>query len=232
MDFLDLLWTHDLWQLLVTETNRQAENVKRVKPNNYVAKSFQEVTVEEMKAFLGCRISVEMQIDKTRYEQYRRSNGSWLTHTPGFGKVFTRDTFLPIWSMLHCVDENDQNLDKTDKMYKNRPVVVNILDKFCNYYVLKCELSLDEGMIPTKNQLSFKQYIKEKPIKWEIKSFILCKSKTGYIFNVEIYTGRVDIDTRFVETLGNPWLAGRLTRNSGFKGLALYCSNYFNSEGD
>lgn len=39
-DFLSLLWTDDVWNLLVTETNRNAERVNIAKPNNYCAKDF------------------------------------------------------------------------------------------------------------------------------------------------------------------------------------------------
>ena len=46
-------------------------------------------------------------------------------------------------------------------------------------------------MIPTKN-LSIKQYIKDKPIRWGIKTFLWCDSMNGYIVNAEIYTGRRD----------------------------------------
>ena len=43
--------------------------------------------------------------------------------------------------------------------------------------------------------MGFKQYIKDKPPKWGIKSFLLCESETGYIINAEIYTGKtVDVD--------------------------------------
>lgn len=66
------------------------------------------------------------------------------------------------------------------------------MDKFQHYYVPDEEMSLDEGMIPTKNSLSFKQYLKDKPIKWGIKTFILCDSKNGYIVNAEVYTGKRD----------------------------------------
>ena len=50
---------------------------------------------------------------------------------------------------------------------------------------------LDEGMIPTKNLLAIKQYIRDKPVRWGIKSFLLCEAKTGYILDAEIYTGWV-----------------------------------------
>ena len=92
--------------------------------------------------------------------------------------------------MLHCVNEDDEDLDKTDKVYKSRPVFAHLIDKFQKYYVANCELSLDEGMIPTKNSLSIKQYIKDKPIRWGIKTYLLCDSVNGYIINAEIYTGR------------------------------------------
>ena len=38
LDFFSLFWDDVLWELLVTETNRNAANVKAAKPNNYVAK--------------------------------------------------------------------------------------------------------------------------------------------------------------------------------------------------
>ena len=39
------------------------------------------------------------------------------------------------------------------------------------------QLSLDEGMIPTKNRLAIKQYIRDKPVRWGIKSFLLCEAR-------------------------------------------------------
>jgi Transposase IS4 len=66
-DFLGLFWSDDLWKLLVTETNRQAACVAADKPGNYYSKSFEDVTVTEMKAFFGCRIAMEMLIHKDRY---------------------------------------------------------------------------------------------------------------------------------------------------------------------
>ena len=56
LDWLSLLWPNELWQLLVDETNNQAECIKVTKPNHYYAKSFYPVTMDEMKAFFGCRV--------------------------------------------------------------------------------------------------------------------------------------------------------------------------------
>lgn len=70
LDFFSLFWDDALWQLLVTETNNQAARVKAAKPNNYIAKNWVDVNLALMKAFMGCRVTMEMLIHKDRYEPY------------------------------------------------------------------------------------------------------------------------------------------------------------------
>ena len=133
-------------------------------------------------------------------------------------------------SLLHCVDENDPNVDKTDKIYKARPILNHILPKFRHYYIPECEVSLDEGMIPTKNHLSFRQYIKDKPIKWGIKTFILCESKTGYIVNAEVYTGKLKNDPTFVPELGvTGSLVVQLSQHYQNQNYCLYTDRFYTS---
>lgn len=229
-DFLSLFWTDDMWKLITDETNRQAEYVKAKKPNNYVAKSFTPVTVEEMQAFVGCRVAMEMLVDKNRYEQYWRQKNCWLTRTPGFADVFTRDNFLALWTMLHCVDEESADIDKGDKIYKVRPILDHLLKNFTQFYVPNCELSLDEGMIPSKNHLSFKQYIRLKPIKWGIKCVLLCESRTGYIVNVEVYTGKVNNDSLLQAKLGvTGSLVARLCKPYAGQNYCVFTDRFYSS---
>ena len=37
-------------------------------------------------------------------------------------------------------------------------------------------------MIPFKERLSFKEYVKDKPVKWGIKGFTLSDATTGYVY--------------------------------------------------
>ena len=60
------------------------------------------------------------------------------------------DRFLAIWNYHHLVDEQDTSVDKTDKIYKVRPMLDVFVPKFCHYFVPRQYLSVDEGMIPTK----------------------------------------------------------------------------------
>ena len=208
IDYFSLFWTEELWDLFVTETVREGQRIIAARPTNYCAKWLTQkpLSKEELKAFFGLRISMEMLLYKDRFEQYWRLKDNFITVTPGFGEIMPRDRFLAIWSLLHCVNEADPQLDKTDKIYKTRPVFNYLIPKFRQYFVPGCELSLDEGMIPTKNRLSFKQYIKDKPIKWGVKTFLLCDSDTGYICNAEVYTGKKDSDS----ALSNLGVTGNL----------------------
>jgi hypothetical protein len=230
IDFLSLFWDNSVWNLIAQETNRQAVYVKENKPTHYYAKLFDPVTVPELKAFFGCRIAMELLIYKDRYEMFWNKKGSWITSTPGFSKVFTRDRFLAIWSLLHCVNERDENVNKSDKIYKSRPIFDIILPNFQRHYVSACELSLDEGMIPTKNALSIRQYIKDKPIKWGLKTYLLCESKSGYIMNAEIYTGKVDLDQQMEKSLGvTGCLVARLSKPFENRGHCIFTDRFYTS---
>ena len=83
-----------------------------------------------------------------------------------------------------------------------RPSLDSLLQKFQNYYTPNKLLSLDEGMIPSKNRLSIKQYINDKPVKWGIKSFMLCDSENGYITDADIYMGEEEIIHRELGAVG------------------------------
>ena len=49
--FLSLFWDDVLWEILVNGTNRQAFYVATDKRNCYIAKSWTDTTVQEMKVF-------------------------------------------------------------------------------------------------------------------------------------------------------------------------------------
>ena len=135
---------------------------------------------------------MEKCVIKPRFESYWQGAGNnFIAHTPGFKEAMERDRFIALWGFLQLVDQTDKEVDKSDKIDKVRPMLDRILPLFRHYYSPHQQLSLDKGMIPTKNRLAIKQYIRNKPSRWGIKSFLLCEAKTSYIFDAEIYMGRV-----------------------------------------
>lgn len=119
--------------------------------------------------------------------------GDWrIIRTPGYSKQISLDRLWTIWCLLHCVSEDDPNLDKNDEVYKSWLVFSYLLRKFQEHNILGSALSIDERIVPTNNKLSFRQYIQDNPVKWGIKTFVMSDSENNCIFNAENYTGRMD----------------------------------------
>ena len=142
--------------LLCRQTNLRAEQVKQSKPASYYAKNFKPIAVIEMKDFFG--LLMEKCVINPRYESHWQGAGNnFISHSPGFREVMERDRFIALWSFLHLVHQKVKAVDKSDKIYKVKPMLDRMLPLFRRYYSPSQQLSLDEGMIPTKNHLAFKQ---------------------------------------------------------------------------
>ena len=159
----------------------------------------------------------------------RGAGHNFIAHTPGFREVMERDRFIALWGFLHLVDHGlgrgqvRQDLQSQAHARQNAPSLSLLLQP-------RQQLGLDEGMIPTKNRLAIKQYIRDKPVRWGIKSFLLCEAKTGYILDAEIYTGRVkDCHWPLHGSAGS--VVRRLVENSQVinKNHMLFMDRFYNS---
>jgi len=95
--------------------------------------------------------------------------------------------------------------------------------------------AVDEMMVKFYGRLQIKQFIRNKPIRFGIKLWVLC-GKDGYLFDCDIYCGKNVND----EKLSKCALGSRVILNM-LKGLLmttvrrklvdyhLYCDNFFTS---
>jgi len=113
-------------------------------------------------------------------------NGKLFIHSI-FGACMTRDRFQLICSNLHF--NNSEAVPNTpgDALFKVRPVLDSLVEKWKETYSLGEHISIDEGMQNWKGRLFFRVYTKEKTIKYGIKSFLFADSRTGYCWNLDIY---------------------------------------------
>ena len=116
LEYFSLFWGDDMWQLIVDNTNLNANHVIATKPNDYYATLWKPLTIPELKAFVGLRLAMEYAVIKRRYEHYFSSKIGFIFHTPGFREVMSRDRYLAVWKFLHEADENDPSIDKQDKL--------------------------------------------------------------------------------------------------------------------
>ena len=96
--------------------------------------------------------------------------------------------FCEILQNPHFADNRKD--DKTDKISKIRPVIDQLNSKFSEVLSNDIEKSIDEQTVRFKGRSRMKQYIKSKPIKWSFKFWFCCSSKSGYLYQMDIYLGR------------------------------------------
>jgi len=116
--------------------------------------------------------------------------GNKKTLTPSFGKTMLRQWFASILHFLHFVDNNSTppHEEECNRLFKIRPVVQELRCQFQQNFILSREISIDETMIKLKGRELFRQFLPSKPIQFGFILFTLAKSKSGYIWNFEIYT--------------------------------------------
>ena len=165
---------NELLEITVKEMNRYATQ----KGRNF------ETMEDEMKAFLG--INFIMSINKLpSLEDYWSTDKS--IGNEKIQNVFTRTRFQSILQNLHF--SNNNNYNKTDKLYKIRPVIEHLNKVFAESLSNSPFQSVDEHMCKFKGRSSMKQYLKNKPIKWGFKYWYRCDSEAGHVYQLEFYQG-------------------------------------------
>ena len=170
--------------MIVTETNRYHDQQAASEPNKH-KRRWDPVTKGEMEAFIG--IMIHMGIVKLpRMTIYWSTDN--LVHQESVSSVMTQ-----IRRYFHLAD-NTQSLPREDpgfdKIYRVRQFLDIIVENAQRLYRLDKDVSIDETMVPHKGRLSFKQYIKNKPVRRGIKLWVLCEAKTGYVFSFQVYLGK------------------------------------------
>ena len=103
-------------------------------------------------------------------------------------RTMIRNRFCEILQNLHFVDSRKDN--KIDKAFKVRPVIDHLNSKSSEVLSNDSEQRIDEDMMEFKGRSGMKHYIKSKPIKWGFKFWFRCLSKSGYLYEMDIYLGR------------------------------------------
>ena len=155
---------------------------------------WKKVTPSEMRAFIAMILYMGM-VKIPTYSMY------WSNHhymrLPFCMNLMNRDRFLNILSFFHVCD-NEAQPPRDDPTfnpgYKVQALADLLVAKWQANYVLHRELSVDEALVGYKGRIKFLQYMPSKPHKWGMKIWILAESKTGYVYNWNLYTGKMNRD--------------------------------------
>ena len=147
---------------------------------------FRPVNIPEMRKFLGLSILTGI-IKKPSMYMYWSTDD--MVRTPFFSKIMSRNRFGEISRYLYFNDQMQLAPDNEDRLYKLRPVIDYLTEKFKSLYQPHEQISIDEGTLKFKGRLRFRVYNPAKPIKYGIKSYVIADSITAYCWNLRVYDG-------------------------------------------
>lgn len=186
IEFFELFWDDRFVSQICEYThlfhrNQQQRSHKRRDSHQ---KQWKKPDTEEMKAFLGLLLFTGI-VKKSDVKDYWTE--SVLFGTPGFARIFSRDHFIAMKRALNFVDE--QTADKSDALYKVRPLIDHIISISRKLYTPEQFLTIDECMIRFNGRSHMKVYMPLKPIKYGFKAYILSEASSGYIIGWNLHEG-------------------------------------------
>ena len=188
--FFNMMFPEGLHAKIALETNRYADQVletKELGPKSRF-RQWSNTDADEVKAFLGLRIAMGLCAKPTMEDYWSES---WLTQTPNFGRVMSRNRYKLLSSFLHFADNTarlERNDAEYDALFKVRPVLQEVLPAWEDSYVMGKNVAIDESMIGYRGRIFFRQYIQSKHHRFGIKAFVLACSKTSYTYQWDVYT--------------------------------------------
>jgi len=186
LDFFNLVFPQNVLELIVLETNRNAEQ-KQAKAG-VVDKNWTPVNTDDIKAYLAIRFIHG--IKTLPSERHYWSNNDIL-RVRKVQNIMPRNRYLKINQYLHFNDSTTafpREHDNHDKLHLIRPLITRLSETFSSQYMPNCENAIDEGLVKFKGRLGFKQYMPMKSTKRGIKVWIRADSTSHFVSRFQVYT--------------------------------------------
>ncbi|XP_068097888.1 piggyBac transposable element-derived protein 4-like [Hyperolius riggenbachi] len=188
--YLQLFLNDAVIDKIVEETNRYARQQLAAPQERFArGRKWEPVTKEDLWLFFSL-IILQGVVGKPMQKWYWSTNK--IIATPFFGSVMPEYRFSLIMKFLHFSNNDtfEESPHPAPKLRKIWEVYRLVVENFRNTYVPQRDISVDESLMAYKGKLSWIQYIKTKRARFGVKSFMLCESATGYIWNTILYTGK------------------------------------------
>ena len=148
---------------------------------------------------------------------------------PFISNVMPLRRFEELRSLLHF-NNNELMIARDDPSHDRAFKVQAVLNHFQSSFLAAMsstrQQSIDEHMIKYKGHNILRQYVKGKPVQWGFKMWCRCDSKSGLLFDFDLYTGKKHNHTE--HGLGEGVVL-HLTEKIKGSDSQVYIDNFFNS---
>ncbi|POM68932.1 Hypothetical protein PHPALM_14843 [Phytophthora palmivora] len=113
---------------------------------------------------------------------------------------------------LHFVDNQSER--NRDKLWKLRPVITKVQQRFLEGWSLPGVFSFVEGVLPaTSKRNTTTMFMPDKPHRYRTKMFMTCDSRTAYCHRFEMYAGKRNTEEDGSSTFDHKTGAAAVVRN-------------------
>ncbi|VVC28111.1 PiggyBac transposable element-derived protein [Cinara cedri] len=225
IDYFNLLVTDKLLDILVEETNNYAIEIflNTVTDNSRIS-DWVDTNRLEMKTFLSLLFHMGT-IKMPRLEDYWKTNK--LFNLPFFRAHMSRNRFTLLLRALHFSrNPTEGESVPRNRLHKIQPIINYFNSRMNEVFEPTKNLSLDESMVLWRGRLIFRQYIKNKKHKFDVKMYMLTES-WGFIHRIMVYSGQGhDVSESMTHT---EFVVDNLMNGLYHKGRSLYMDNFYNS---
>lgn len=218
LGFFRLFITEYIVSYMVQESNRYAQQILGEEEYN----NFTMISIEDMNKFMCLLIYIGI-CDLPSYEMFWKKKDNPF-YNDFCSNIMSYERFNTLKRFFHVFDNDVFNELETNqiKISKLDGLIAYFNKKFYDVYDPERELAVDENMCSWSGGGGSKVYMPLKPVKYGIKLYSLCESKTGYACSIIQYNAK--------KPESNIDMLTRLTQNYKNKGHHLYMDNFYTSQ--
>ena len=152
--------------------------------------------------------------------------------TPFFRECMSYKHFSDLKRFLHFSNNEtfDTDVHPNPKLNKIYHVFDYLTTKFKSMYTMERDVTIDESLMLYESRLSWIQYIPLKRVRFGIKFYLLCESKSGYVCDMIIYTGKgTKMNKKYEHLPNSSQIVMTLLEPLLGKGYCLTTDNFYTS---
>ena len=186
LSLFELFFDETVLKRLLDSTLDYAELKQAEKCKRYRLFMKQKLTVTELKAYLGALLLLGIHSVRNHRKAWSTAKAQVLIR---LRDLLTCQRFELIGTFLHVVTKQEEEEVKQNRLRKLLPLINYIKSKCFEFYQPVKELSVDERMVKSKARSHLIQYMRNKPVKWGFKVWVIA-DPSGYTLDFDIYTGK------------------------------------------
>ena len=223
LSLVELFFDETVLKRLLDSTLEYAELKQAEKCKRYCLFMRQKLTVTELKAYLGALLLLGIHSVRNHRKAWSTARAQVLIR---LHDLLTCQRFELIGTFLHVVTKQEEEEAKHNRLRKLLPLINYIERKCFEFYQPVKELSVDERMVKSKARSHLIQYMRNKPVKWGFKVWVIA-DPSGYTLDFDVYTGK---DGNGKGDHGVAYgVVMKLVAPLFFQGYHLYIDNFYTS---